>query len=557
MASYDAVEESAVTFLPVLDEISPPTTWTSWSLLELSPPLTGDAEDVTTTTSGTSHPGVVALSPMDSWFERVVVVPKRIDAGNILQELIFELDFANMYRYTRRSLDSYVNNAGGGITVPDLPSLPVDVNVFETLTLHLHILLDGPAVIDGDVDFIFDDRAVVIPITGTRTILLTAEPVIPLVETLGFKTGILLKRDGTEQRSALRMHPRQTFDLMYLTESLERQLLEARVFAGQDRTFGIPLWAEASVLTATALTGAATVSVDDTRYRDYRVGETVILWTSATEYQSLTLLSKTNTTLTFTDVLTADFVAGDRAMPVRTAKMSQKISGERYHRNLQRTRLKMTVTNAGIDLADTSSFSTYAGKVLLDDPNAAQETATEDWDRAGTVIDGETGLFTLETVYPVARRGSTKTFVTRTQASKWAVRQLLHALRGRAVSFYLPTFFDDFAVTQNVTSGSSVLRFKNFGFKKFVDAQKPRGVVRLVTTAGTKVARAISSSTEIDDETEEITVSSSWGVDATVDEIDRVEYLELSRLDTDDVQITHEDGIGGATVTIPVRSVLE
>lgn len=133
----------------------------------------------------------------------------------------------------------------------------------------------------------------------------------------------------------------------------------------------------------------------------------------------------------------------------------------------------------------------------------------------------------------------------------------MHALKGSATSFYIPTFFDEFEVTQDVTSGSSTLTFRNIGYADYIQDRQPLDVVRLVLTNGTEVIRGVTSSSVIDTEEEQIVVDSSWGVNASVDEIDHVDFVLKVRMTGDEVEIIHTDSLGQAQVYMPLITVFE
>lgn len=497
-------------------------------------------------------------APADDWFERVHGFPLRIAAGIILSQQNHTLDLFNAYRKERRTLSAFVNNAGAGIVVVGLPTLPAVVEELDGPILTVQILVDGDPTIDGTLDFIFDDRTVKIPITGQRAILFAVEPESPLVETLRFKTDVLVKRNGKEQRRSLRASPRQLLDLLYETEAFDRQFLEARVFGGHSRAFGIPLWFEPALLTAAITIGASTITVDSTAFADFRNGSLAIVFAGSDNFEALIIQSFTATTLTFESPFTKAFPVGTRVMPVRSVRFDETIRGERWPLNLQRTRLRVVVIDEGKDLSSTAAFPTFNGKVILSEGNVIAGNLEEAYERRMETVDSESGRLERFSNEPVSRRSQVKTFHCRTRQRLWEIRQLIHALRGRTISFYIPTFFGDLTpVGAGISSGGVTLNFVNHGFTKFVNAQAPRNSVRVVLTSGATIVRLIQSAAEIDSATEQITVTAAWGVDAAVSAIERVEIVEKARFDTDDVQIRHLNARGDAVVAVPVKSVLE
>jgi len=501
--------------------------------------------------------GLVTLGAGDeTWFENVFAFPRRIDAGLVLVTQVFQLDLYNAYRLVPRVFTSFVNNVGGGIVITNLPALPFTLQEQRSLALTLNVLADGPPRIAGTLDFAFDDGTVMIVLTGDRAILLIVEPVVPVVEILEFLTDVVLKRDGKEQRISLRANPRQSFDLVYEIEGFDRGFLETRLFGGQDRSFGIPVWHEPSLLTIAIQIGNTVATVDSTAFADFRVDDLAIAFVDTDNFEVLDVQSLTATTITFTSAFTRAFPVGTRVMPIRNVRLSPTTRGEKFPRKLQRTRLLAEVLDNPVGLASTAAFPSFSGKVLLDDGNRIESSLGESFERRIQEVDSETGLFETTSYETASRRGSIKTFFTRTRQRLWEVRQLLHALRGRAVSFYLPTFFDEFVLTQPITSGSATLVFRNVGFADFVGVKLPRNALRVVLRDGTKIARTILTATEIDSLTEQVTVDAAWGVNAAIADVDYVDFVEKVRIDSDEVRITHLNSPGQATIELPIKAVL-
>jgi len=501
--------------------------------------------------------GVRAEAAQDTWFERVYIVPKHVDARIVVAVQTYAVEIYNAYREQPRTLTLFINNADAGIVVNGLPSLPVVIQEQDGLVFSFDVTTSGPPVIDGSLDFYLDVGFVSLTIEGLRAILFPLEPVIPILETLSFRTDIITKRDGEEQRRSLRENPRQSFELVYEVDGYDRQFLDTRMFSSQSRVFGVPLWWEPTVLTAPALAGDGTITVESTDFADFRVGFLAILWTSTTVYEAQVVLAITATTIQLANVLANSFPVGTRVMPVRASMISSTVRGAKYPKNVQRTTLRATVFEPGVSLADTSAFPSFNGKVLLSEPNAVEGTLGETYERRIVVVDSETGLMDFFSGETVSRRASTKTFVSRTRQRLWQVRQLLHALRGRAISFYLPTFYDDLIPLTGVSSGGSSISVSNVGLSDLGGVAHPHDAVRILLKSGAAISKLIASVSELDAATEQITITGTWGTTALLEDIDRVEFLEETRLDGDEVQIKHLDALGGAVVSVATKTVNE
>jgi len=507
---------------------------------------------------GTSNfNGALAQGPGDDFFEKIILLPRQIDAGLVLSILNYTVQLYNSYRKTPRGLTAYHSSAGAGVYFTGLPTIPNTVQPQTGWTLTLVITADGPPEIDGELTFSFDIGDIVLYLTGQRTALLPFEPEVPIVERLQWLTDILSHKNGKEQRVSLRLAPRQIFEVEFRLTDYQRRCLESMIFSVQEKALGFPIWHEAAILTADAEIGDSVIYVDSAQYIDLRNGGLLAIYANETLYETLEIQSTTTTSITLASTLLRDFPAGARVLPVRIVYANQVGRGERYPVGLQSLRLILTALDNTVDLSSTAGFSTFNSKVLLDGPNAMDETLPETFEKELLTWDNETGVFMVASRWPMGRRGHAKRFQSTSRQSLWQVRCLLHALRGQQVSFYIPTFYDDFLVTRDVVAGSGTLTVQNVGYTKYINAVAPRNVIRLMKTDGTSAIRTITGAAVIDENEEQLTISGTWGLNATVAQVRRVDFIEKVRMDSHEAVFTHQDALGWSTVDFPVKSVLE
>lgn len=493
----------------------------------------------------------------DVWFGRLFILPLRVDAGFLLTDASFEFEMYSSFETETHTLDAFTNNADSGVTLGSFPALPFSLLPLSSREFTVDISTVGPPDLDGTLDFEFDLYTIIVPVTATRTSLFSVEPVAPVTERLRFKTDVIKRRNELEQRRVIRATPRQMLEYTYDVDGLDRQILESQVFDGQGRIFGVPVWFEPSYLTAAASPTETTISIDDTRYGDFQVGGLLVLWHDARTYEIMQIDSMTDTSVTFTAQLKQSHEEGTRIYPVKIANMSSSARGSRQKLNLQNLKTVFTVHDNDVDLSSTATFPSFNSKVLLSEPNMVSGSLSESFERTIIDVDSDAGRFQVFSVADVSRRVHSKTFFCGDRQRLWEVRRLLHALKGRAVSFYIPTFFDDFTPTRGVDTGSLNLFFENFGYTKLVERRRPRDAVRLVLTDGTSVSRNVVDSEVIDTTEERLQVDAVWGVNASLSEISRVEYLTKVRMNSDEIQINHLDALGRANAVVPVIGVLE
>jgi len=498
-------------------------------------------------------------TPGENWFDIVHILPRRIDAGNILTVQVYELEIYNAFLYESHELQTFINNAGVGVSITDLPALPYTIPAQKSLIMTLEVTPNGIPTLSTTLDFDTDlPYLLVMPLTGTRIVMFPFEPEAPLTERLLFLTDVLEMVDGTEQRVGLRRAPRQEFVLRLMREDgIERQKVDYLLFDWSSRVFGLPAWAEPAYTTLAATASGTVVQVNDTTLSDFREDGLAIIFESEDKFDALEVETVGPTSITFKTPYGNNYGVGTRVMPLRTAMTSVPVKERRWAVNLAELELVMRVLDNDVDLSDTSDWPVYNGKVLLDDPNAIEETLDGDISRSVTVFDGSTGKFSQTSTNDRARRGSAKTFITNTREGLWQVRKLLHALRGKQVSFYLPTFSKDLILAGNYTSGNTDILVSNVGYSRFAAQRTPKVDVHIILKDGTDFERTITASAEVNEDTEQLTLSSPIGQNIAVSDIYRIEFYEKVRIDNDEITIEHRSANGEATIGFPVKVVLE
>jgi hypothetical protein len=384
------------------------------------------------------------------------------------------------------------------------------------------------------------------------------EPEAPVTERLRFLTDIILKEGGTEQRISLRGVPRQEFDYLYrVDDGQQRATLDLLLFDASATELGMPVWTEPAFLTAAAASTATTLNVDTTAYSSFRATGYAVLHSDWNSYEAVQVNAVGGSTLTLASGLANSWPVGTRVLPLRRAILqSGSMRGQRYLNTLADFNVTWRVVDNGTDIADVSAYGSYNSKVLLDDYNAIEGTMPIGMDRKVTELDGDTGAIYQETTQTAGRPTSLKAFVTGSRAASWAMRRLLFALKGRQVSFYLPTFAKDLTLAVNYSTGGSALVVNNVGYVAHAAHRQPRSDIRVALVGGTSYKRAITGQAAAG-ANESLTLSSSIAQNINVSDVVRIDYLEKVRLDVDDIQIVHSDEIGSTSVQIPVKGVLD
>jgi hypothetical protein len=261
-------------------------------------------------------------------------------------------------------------------------------------------------------------------------------------------------------------------------------------------------------------------------------------------YDVVEVLTVAPTELTFDGIVLHDYPIRAEVLPVSrcwadSIAVSKQLDYAAYD-------MKLAIEPVNNDLGLTAYVD---GELSITDVNYGgplEETVARPHYR----LDGGYGLMSQTVILGHSDRGSTLGFRTRSRAELWALREKLYRLQGRAVAFYLATFAEELTANAGLTIAQSVLNIERCGYTEFV--QNRRGRLRIHLAGGSVLSRNVLSSKVISPTTERLTMTSAWGATVALADIERIEYLELVRLDTDDVVLRHRNALGWASCEVPV-----
>lgn len=492
------------------------------------------------------------------WFEKMHSLPQFFELGNILATITRDIEIYSSYREDSQDFTAATNNAGVGVAFLNLPSLPYAIGPQENLIFQVQVSTSGPPSLDGTLDFVFDFDSLSLPITGTRVVMFPYEPETPIRETLEWKTTVLTSINGKEQRISLRKNPRQLLEMMLRVEEGDtRRKLQTLLFGWQPGVFGIPIWFEARYLGTTANASDTTIYVD-TRFGDFRAQSLAIVWRDDEHFDALEVNSLTDSSITFSSPITKQFLAGQAlVMPLRVGLVESSIPIQRHPVNLEDLTFTVTVQDNDSDIGDVSDFPTYNGKVLLSEPNRMSGgTIPVGLERDIIRMDNEIGPPLQSSDWPGPNYMTQKGFFCRTLERKWQVRKLVHGLRGSQISFYLPTFYYDMEVVEDLVNSSDLMDIANIGYTRYINGQAPADHIQIELVDGTVLRRQILSAAELSDSVERLTVDSIWTANVAKEDVAKVTYLRTARIADDRVTLVHSDA-QEAEITMAVKEVFQ
>jgi len=271
----------------------------------------------------------------------------------------------------------------------------------------------------------------------------------------------------------------------------------------------------------------------------------------------LRIASMTSTTLTFESGLSYNYANKVQVMPLLTAYIEASSASLKQPYNQQYFNLRIHTDPEINDIADDSAWSQYNSKPFMDGPNKIEGGQLAEALRTKVfVIDNLSGLRTPTTAWDHNKRYSKKGWKTNSRQELWELYQLLYFLKGKQVSFYIPTFWKDIVPISDMLIGTHVLNMDNIGYTVNAQQRWPKQWIRVVHKDGTIQLREIQNSAEVSEVQEQLTLDDSWPATYEPDDIERIEYLEKVRLDTDDIVIVHYNALGQSECIVPIKEAV-
>ena len=483
---------------------------------------------------------------LDDYYYRIHIIPTVVKLGNISSSQGFSVIVWNAYM-TPQTVTA-VTGQQNGVEVKPPSALPYSIPGLLESNWGITVDNNGEPVIDEWLDWIFDNTAAPpVHITGSRVLMW---PFVPdwsqsIQERLEWATDIMTSSSGAEQRRALRISPKRSFTARFLTHQNERTHFDLVIAGSGSSEWSLPLWTEMQLLSTDTPAGTTEI-ICDTADREFRPGMMLIIrggdvadvFSIETAAIDLVLPDR----LKLQRPLQNTWPAGARLYPAVSGRIMQQPSVERV------TDQTMT-TSITFELIERSDWSAslpgaqYQGFSVFEMRPDETDNLSGQYSRLLQTIKNIPGF---DYVKDTAQAG----FMV--QGHAWFLygaqelshfKQLLYALRGRQACVWVSTFADDLKLTR--TSNNDVLFVEKVGLSRFGFGKPGRRDIRIERADGSATYHRITAVTELDAGTERLEIEPILSDVLTTQNVGRISFLALCRLDTDAVNIEHDFDVSG------------
>jgi len=451
----------------------------------------------------------LVTSFVDDYYNRIHVDPLILNFGAIISPLTEQLMVWNAYFESKTCNDIVEVNGDEWDLTGSTP--PFQMNALASTTFTLDLPKEGSPTFEGSITFDFTDaNDTIVLISGTRMELFAWRPQKEIVEKLQWVTNILKSKDGSLQRISVRYVPRQSYKISLIIESEKEQArMDAAVFSWLKRTWGLPVWPELEIHTATINANDTIITVDTTN-ADFRDNSLGIIWKSPTEAEVIQIETVAADSLTLSNPVQNTYTGLKLIMPCRQAVIQGNIIRKNYSAGLAMYELFFLVKD-NVLLTGYTPATTYKGLPVITQATAVDPTQKKTVDGDVSVTDYETGVFEQFSDSDFNIYLQSHLFYNDSKAEAWEFRKFLHSLYGMQGVFYVITGKKDMELSQGFGASDTSFNIYNVGLADNMGVNDLRKDIAFVFPNGTQYYREVTGITKSGSE-EIVTIDSNLGV---------------------------------------------
>lgn len=362
------------------------------------------------------------------------------------------------------------------------------------------------------------------------------QPEAPAKETLEWLTDVLIAKDGTEDRSPRRLNPRRTLNLSYPVGHTAQQKMFNDLYGARTEEWLVPDWTRARLYGAIpAGQSGLHLTIDPVEFifNDYSL---LLIWESSTKWQLVSAYQTFSSTLAISSEPGQAF---DSAwlIPVFPARMTTNPS-KRFNGSSAGYSVTWEITEPAV--LDARPFLSsvaivppqFLGNDIYYEPGLLNGDSTDE-SLVGQfdLHDSELGPVSYFAPWTYSRLGRTHRSITDDYIESWTLLQFIYRRQGRFKPFWQPSFESDLRLTSTGTLTTSIrVQDDNYQLRNL-----ERTHFAIETAAGWQ-ARTITGVTDLGGGEIQLTFSGSLAIAAN--DVRRVCWLGLKRLDTDRIELS-------------------
>lgn len=484
--------------------------------------------------------GGMVTSYFDDYYNRIFIEPASVDFGAITDDVTQTINVWNAYYRQTVTLESIGIDTYTGLTISGI-TLPAVFTPLEAKVLTLSASLNGSAVIDTTLDWLFDAPFFFqMPVKGTRARLWNFEPNWPPAGqtyriSYEFLTEIIVSRSGREQRIALRQNPRKNLSHNVMLNVEGFREFKDLMWSWQARAFILPELTRYVDSTVATVSGESTVELGTVPA--WIVSGTLLQMNYLGQREVREVESTTVSQVTFTAPSVSAWPAGSRLYLALVGTVATDLQAPRLTNAVASLDLIFNPFPLSEVWAEVGAADVIFNEreVFLKKPNWVQPLGSTKSHPVDDIDYSRGGVFrTVPIEFGTESRRAV--YVNKSPQEAEELLDFYRRMYGRQGEFYMPTWEYDFVPKGTSSSGSTTLRVTGVSLAKSYGDSTVHKAVFIMLNSGTVLMRQVLSVAQVTDgdgEDSLITVDATWGTEISEDLIVMSGWMPVWRLASD------------------------
>jgi hypothetical protein len=185
----------------------------------------------------------------------------------------------------------------------------------------------------------------------------------------------------------------------------------------------------------------------------------------------------------------------------------------------------------------------YRTLPVVTEPTHWNQDVTNDFLRKLRELDYKTGIFSYDDEASMPFQVFSHGWTLDGKAEIDAFRSFIYARAGKHKAVWLPTFTPDIELAIAYQSADAYMDVQHGMIAQHLWGHVNRKDIRIETVSGNVYYRRITDVDVIDADTERLTISSALGENIALDEVRRISWMSIARLNSDSIQFKwrHDD----------------
>lgn len=510
-------------------------------------------ENQPTTVETRPHDGVaIEYYAFLDFYNRIHIQYRTLNLGAVVNNQLVPFSIFNGY-FIAHTLESITPGNAFGITLIEPGATPLVFGPLEEQIYYLQVGTVGPAAVDAGYIFEFDSETLSMSVVGIRVIAWKWEPnwVDPVRERLAWLSDVQISYNAKEQRRKLRAWPRQYYSFTFDIDKTDLQFFENALYAWGSRTFALPVWTDGQTLAGIVAQGSTIIPVNTTNSQ-FVAGEQLI-FINGGDHEALQIAEVEADNVTVAQPTAVAWLPGTQVYPCRSAKLENVVELKRFIRSYGYGVANFRCDDGAIAGALDESGNLYLEYPVLEDEPDWGEDPGMSYARKQSVLDYEIGRVRIGDEGEIPWMLFLNNYKMMGRNEIFHMRAWLYARVGRVRACWVPTFAADMTLKGTISAAATSISVESCGLVAYAAANVNRRDIRIELVNGDIYYRRVGNPATDDATTESVDIDSPLGIEVTVDEVSRISWMALCRLDQDDIEIVW-NGQLEAEMSVVMRS---